>query len=84
MLCGVIVNRYCLLCLLISVVSELPSVAMERYRESLCADLEAATKLAEGLSDVEMKAFLDTIASHCSDGQVLTSGVGERVHLLIP
>ena len=63
-------------------VSALPSVAVERYRESLCADLEAATKLTEGLSDVEMKAFLDTIVSHCSDGQVLTSGVGERMHLL--
>ena len=55
---------------------------MERFKVSLHADLKAASNLTEGLSDVEMKAFLDTITSSCSEGQILTSGVGEHAHFL--
>ena len=58
---------------------ELPSITVERFKESLCADLEAASKLTEGLSDAEMKVFLDTLVSSSSEGQILTSGVGECI-----
>ena len=56
---------------------ELPSITVEHFKESLCADLEAASKLTEGMSDAEMKVFLDTLVTSCSEGQILTSGVGE-------
>lgn len=57
--------------------SELPSVTVERFRESLCTDHEAASKLTEELSDLDMKSFLDTLISTCSEGQIFTSGIGE-------
>ena len=70
---SVSVGIYCL---------ELPLITMGRFKESLCADLEAASKLTEGLSDAEMKAFLDTIMNSCSEGQILISGVGEHANFL--
>ena len=57
--------------------SELPSVTVERFRESLCKDLKAASELTEELSDLDVKSFLDSIISTCSEGQIFTSGVGE-------
>ena len=56
---------------------ELPSITVEPFKESLFADLEAASKLTEGMIDAEIKVFLDTLVTCCSEGQILTSGVGE-------
>ena len=64
--------------------SELPSITVERFRESLCTDLKAASKLTEDLSDVDAKFFLDTLISTCSEGQIFTSGVGEYNVSILP